>query len=770
MPKKSKKTREEILAENFFPVEPENIKHSVEKPYKKPKIEDLIKVEKKGKIKAKKASKTKRTTKKSKTKKKTEYIPPKISLKKDGYELIITEKPQAALKIASALGKANKKTIKSVPYYEVTRNKKKMVVACAVGHLFTLKQDSSGSKIPVFDISWVPNSLVRKKDFSKKYYDVLLNLIKNAGSLTVATDYDIEGELIGLNVVRFLGNQKDASRMKFSTLTDKELNSSYEKKASSLDWGQAIAGETRHYLDWFYGINISRALMNALREIGKFKIMSMGRVQGPALNLIVQKEKQILNFKPQPYWQPSIILEKPKIKLRSNRDIFKKSELKQFENLKGKIADVSTEKKIQKIPPNPPFNLTVLQTEAYRIFGITPARTLQLAQNLYLSGLISYPRTSSQKLPSSIGYRDILKKLSKKYSVEKLITRKTPVEGKKSDPAHPSIYPTGNFRKINEEERKIYDLIVKRFLALFMDEATIENKMIKAIVGSEGSSLLFSKKGSSILKKAWMEIYPIKMQEAKIPEINGKIKIMEVEIEEKETQPPKRYSPASIVSELERRNLGTKATRSSILETLYDRGYIQDSSIRATPLGISLIETLEQHSPVIIDEALTRTLEREMDSIQTAKKDYFEKEKKIIEGAKNTITKISEQFKKEEKEIGKELAEANSKLVEQQRKENEIVLCPLCGKGKLAITYSKKNRRYFVACNAYPKCRNTYSLPPNALIKTTDKQCEKCDWPFLIAIRKAKRPWIFCFNPECETNRERLEKYRNQQRGNNHNS
>ena len=410
--------------------------------------------------------------------------------------------------------------------------------------------------------------MIKKADFTKRYYDLLLSLAKNAGAITVATDYDVEGEVIGLNVVRFIGNQKDASRMKFSTLTDKELNESYEEKFPTLDWGQAIAGETRHYLDWFYGINLSRALMNALRSIGKFKIMSIGRVQGPALNLIVQKERQILGFKSQPYWQVFITLENPKIELQHNKDIFKKADLEKFKNLKGKIASVSTQKKQQEIPPNPPFNLTTLQTEAYRIFGINPGKTLQLAQSLYLAGLISYPRTSSQKLPPSINYREILSNLAAKYHAEKLITRKTPVEGKKTDPAHPSIYPTGNSGNIGEDERKIYDLIVKRFLSLFCEDAIIENKIITA----ECNNLIFNARGSIITNKGWFNIYPIKISESDLPDVNGKIKISDLKTIEKETQPPRRFSPASLVSELEKRNLGTKATRASILDTLYQRG------------------------------------------------------------------------------------------------------------------------------------------------------------------------------------------------------
>jgi DNA topoisomerase I len=788
MPPKKQKPRIEKIVENYFPVEEdlklttekkvklvpiiqefkkskeisvkpplsreEFLKGSIEKEYHKKETKEIVE-----KLPTKKRKIRKSTKKKSRNTKIVKYSPEKITLKKSGYELIITEKPQAAGKIASFLGKSTQKTTNKVSYYEVKNNGKNIVVACAVGHLFTLKQTSSGSTVPIFDIEWVPNYLARKGDFTKRYYDLIKQLAKNAGEITIATDYDVEGEVIGLNVMRFICGQKDANRMKFSTLTEKEIKESYEKKFKEINWGQAIAGETRHHLDWFYGINLSRALMNAIKTTGSFRIMSIGRVQGPALKLIVDKEKTITDFKPEKYWQIFITIddEKNRLELKHSKDIFDEEELKNFDNLEGKNANASTEKKQEILPPQPPFNLTNLQTEAYKFYGITPSNTLKAAQSLYLGGLISYPRTSSQKLPDSIDYKNILKIVSKKYGVENLIKKTKPIEGKKTDPAHPSIYPTGNFQILSGDEEKIYNLVARRFLSLFCEDAIIDKKKIKAITEN---NLVFSTNGAEINKKGWMGVYPSKLKENQIPDMEGKVKIINSKIEEKETQPPKRYSPASIISELEKRNLGTKATRSNILETLYDRGYVKNTSITATPLGISLIETLKKYSPIIIDEKLTRKFEKEMDSITNLKKDFEKEEKKIIEEAKKTITLIANDFEKKEKNIGKELLNAQTKQREQQKIENTLIQCPKCKKGNLAITYSRKNRKHFIACDAYPECKNTFSLPPNGIIKRVNKLCEKCGFPLLMSLRKGKKPWIFCFNSECETNKERLEEYR----------
>lgn len=757
--KKKTKSHEQKTAENYFPVSETDLAHAVEK--KNPNLRNgsrealpLPSVE----IKRFKKRSRRKAVAGKKAQGSVKYESPKVNLKKEGYELIITEKPQAAIKIASSLGKATTKNIGGVNYYEVDRKGKKIIVTCAVGHLFTLTQRTRNAGTPVFDIYWVPNYLAKKNDFTKRYYDSIFRLMKGAGSVTIATDYDVEGEVIGLNIVRYLCGQEDANRMKFSTLTSAELNNSYENKLSHLDWGQAIAGETRHYLDWLYGINLSRALMDAIKSTGRFKILSIGRVQGPTLNIIVEKEREIQEFKPVKYWNVFITVKNSHIfELQYNKDIFDKAELGKFDNLVGKKILLKTEKTSQNVPPNPPFNLTTLQTEAYKLCGFTPARTLQIAQSLYLGGMISYPRTSSQKLPASVEYREILKKLSREYPVTKLITRDKPVEGEKTDSAHPSIFPTGENMDatLSTEERKLYDLIVRRFVALFCDDAIIDRKTVSGII----DGLKFLIKGSSIRKKGWMEVYPAKIDEKNIPDADGEFEITQVRNEEKETQPPKRYSPASIVAELEKRNLGTKATRAAILETLYDRGYIREKSIEATPLGISLISTMERYSPIIIDEQLTRNFENEMEMMQEENKGFQEKEDKIIREAEDTITEIIGFFDKNRNNIGRELLEANLDFIEEQKRLNTLNKCPKCGLGNLAIMYSKKTRRSFVACNKYPDCKNTYSLPPNGLIKKTEKMCEACGFPMLMRLTKGRKPWIFCFNTQCPTNKQRMEEY-----------
>ncbi len=759
MPPKKKPSSLAVETKEYQIFDPEDVKQTVEVEVKpKPSIEELTTIERKGKIVKKGEKNRERTTKKSRNinrdVNKEKATSERITLKKDGYVLIITEKPQAAAKIAAALAEGNDNKINKpggVSYYELNRKSQNIVVSCAVGHLFSVSQNVNGANYPIFDIDWYPNFAVNKKDFTKKYYNVIKGLVKGASEIVVATDFDVEGEVIGYNVVRFIAGQNDAKRMKFSSLTAKEIQDAYDNRHPTIEWGQAIAGETRHFLDWLYGINLSRALMHSIRSIGKFKIMSIGRVQGPALNLIVQKEKLIQAFKPTLYWQVFLIVNdgKNKLEVKYIKDIVKKEELEKFRTLEGKEADASTKKTKQIVHPPAPFDLTSLQTEAYKFYGITPSQTLAIAQKLYLAGVISYPRTSSQKIPESMRPLEILEKLKKKFSelIEYAVNKK-PVEGNKSDPAHPAIIPTGNSMKLEEQDAKIYNLIVKRFISCFCENAELEDKKVEVVV----DGLRFNAKGMEVLKEGWMKVYPAKIEEKEIKDMNGKVKIEKVKIEEKETQPPKRYSPASIITELEKRNLGTKSTRSNIIETLYNRNYIKDRSIKATELGIRLIDSLNKHSPVIIDEKLTREIEKDMDIIRGSKKDLEKKEKAVLEKAHEVLTKISKDFKKQEKEIGKELVEANQAHFDSEQENNRLgKKCPNCSEGELTIKFSPRFKSYFVACTNYPNCRQTYSLP-RALIKNeANKVCEECGWPMLLRVAQGKKPWIFCFNPECAT-------------------
>jgi len=680
------------------------------------------------------------------------------------YELIITEKPKSALKIAQALdGKIGKDSINGVPFYRLNYKGREIAITSAVGHVYTLaEKNPSKWAYPVFDVEWKEASEVRKgSGHVLKYVNAIKKLAKDASSFTVATDYDIEGEVIGLNVIRYACRQKDAARMKFSTLTPQDLVKSYEHKSKTLDWGMAWAGETRHELDWYYGINISRALTHAMKTTGMFKILSSGRVQGPALKIVVDKEKEIQKFRPEPYWQIELLgnVSGGIIDAWHINDRFfdrKKADavMEKTRNQKASVSEV--ERRQFKQEPPTPFDLTTLQTEAYRCFKISPKNTLAIAQNLYTDGLISYPRTSSQVLPKEIEYEKIIKDIRSQARYSKLASqilsgkKIEPNNGKKTDPAHPAIYPTGiGPKNLDDYESKIYDLIVKRFLATFADEAVRETLKIDIDVNKE----IFVAKGTTTIEKGWHVFYEPYMdfKNDELPNVSKgqDVKVVEIKMHDKQTQPPKRYTPASIIRELEKRNLGTKATRATIIETLYDRGYVSGENLQATELGIKTIESLEKFCPEIIDEELTRHFENEMDEIQEKKKKPLE----VLDEAKKVLTKILNEIKSKESQIGEKLGEA---FKETTRRANILGKCPVCKDGNLRVITSRASGKRFVACDKYPNCKTTFGIPQSGTIKPVKELCKDCGYPMVAVITKGKRPWRLCLNPNCPSKQQMI--------------
>ncbi len=719
-----------MAVESFL--QPDDAKITIEKEVKeKPTLSELTTIEAPGRpVPAADLDSDERP------KKRPRKARPKAPVVKGAALLIITEKPQAALKIASALGAARKYAESNVPYYELNRNGKDIIVASAVGHLFNLTYSKGQTGWPIFNMEWTP--AYEKAAYMKNYYNLLAKLRNRASEFMVATDYDNEGELIGWNVLRFIMKEKDAKRMKFSTLTKDELEHAYDHALPTLDWCQAYAGESRHKIDWLYGINLSRALMSALKTTGAFKILSIGRVQGPTLKIIVDREREISKFISVPYWNIYAVHDGQYFK--HPKDILNQDELASFDDITE--AQAETKVRDESIEPPVPFDLTTLQREAYAWLRFTPSATLKLAQSLYLDGLISYPRTSSQKIPASINPKEIMKKLSRAYSQTKYASRSTPIEGEKSDPAHPSIYPTGDQAHLREDEQKLYDLIVRRFISCFCQNAEVQRKTITLTAKDKK----FTASASSIRKRGWMHVYPTTLEESQLHDLNGTVSIDKIEIEQKETQPPKRYTAASLVSILEKKNLGTKTTRSLIIDILLERGYLEGSSLKPTPLGERLIESLEKYSPIIIDENLTRTVEDKMENLLANTHDLEEKEKAIVLEVSELIEKISREFKAHEQEIGNTLKQGTDDLRQAQREQSIIMPCPVCKTGNISIKFSKKSRKYFAACDRYPECTTTFSLPPNALIKTTGKTSPN-GLPLLVAIRKGRRPWEFEFNP-----------------------
>ena len=686
------------------------------------------------------------------------------------YTFIITEKPDAALRIASALdlkGKPKKMEDNGVPYYIAERDKQ-IIVVPAIGHLYTVAEEKGGRNYyPVFSFRWVPRYMAeRGAKQIRVWLETISKLAKDADTYIDACDYDIEGSIIGYCILKYACGNKEsvAKRMKYSTLTKEELEKSYAELLPKLDFALIEAGRTRHEIDWLYGVNLSRALTIAAKDwSGKYATLSTGRVQGPTLRFLVAREKAIRSFVPTPYWQirAEVEIEGRVFEAAYEKEIVetKKEANALVDACKGKdgVVENIEVKQFQQMPPTP-FDIGALQSEAYSLFGYTPRRTLDIAQRLYLDALISYPRTSSQKLPPAINYEAILKSLSavseyRKLAAELLSKKELkPNEGKKEDPAHPAIYPTGNLpeRVLEEPERRIWDLVVRRFMAVFGEPAIRQS--LKVCINVNGQK--FFLRGRQTLKEGWLRFYEpyVRSEEVLLPplEEGQKLKVRRIILEDKFTKPPPRYNPGSLLKRMEEAGIGTKATRADIIQTLYDRKYVRDERMVVTDLGFEVLEVLKKHCPPIVSIGLTRKLEERMDKIQANQ----EKRENVLLDAIEILKPVVEGLKAKEKTIGEQLSNA----IKRARLEERLVgPCPLCGTGMLMILYSRKTGKRFIGCTNFFKkqCNAAFPLPQRGTARPLGRNCRGCGWPTVQVRIKGRRPWNLCFNPKCPLKEER---------------
>src|SRR2546426_1925289 len=553
--------------------------------------------------------------------------------------LIVCEKPDAAARVARALDEdtdPQRIETQGVRVYKSKNRYETIFVCSALGHLYAVDSKTFTSRryYPVWDFEWKPKHLIDKKSARlARWIQAISSLANNADRYINACDYDVEGSLIGYTILRYAcrGADSKAQRMKFSTMTEKELKSAYRTLAPQLDMPLVEAGRTRHELDWLYGINLSRLLTeSALKQNRGFSTLSTGRVQGPTLKLVVDREEEIQSFTPTPFWTIDATLTQNGQEYTLEYEKEKISTLVEAERVvkdcKGTILEVesSESRNIQQSPPYP-FDLSNLQSEAYRHFGYTPSRTLALAEKLYLEALISYPRTSSQKLPPDIGYSEILRGIANMAPYRSLASKLTlqnslhPIQGPKDDPAHPAVYPTGESLKrvLIQPEANLLNLIIKRFMSAFAEPSLRESSKLTL----KKDLHRFFLRGTRLLREGWIQFYrPYASDESQnLPDlkVGDKTPITKIQATPKFTEAPPRYNPSSLLRKMEEANIGTKATRAEIIEILYRRGYIKNIRIEATPLALRVINLLNRYCPLIIDPAFTARLETSMDNIQT---------------------------------------------------------------------------------------------------------------------------------------------------------
>ena len=595
-----------------------------------------------------------------------ERLPPSIPR---NYVLVIAEKPRAAEKIAQSLsrGRAKRIVINGVPVWIVNWMGRNLVVAPAAGHLFTLHTDREG--YPVFEYRWVPRYLVDKEaKHTKKFLEVLKLLCRYASEYVNACDYDVEGSLIGYLVIKHFGSVNRAKRAKFSNLTPQEIVKAF-LSLQPLDMEMVEAGECRHELDWIWGINVSRALMDIYRRAyGERRILSAGRVQTPTLVYAVNQILERRLHVPLPLFIPKlradiggVVVDLEPVDPPFESAIEAKKFLEKVKlNPIGRVVKVDRREEV--IEPPPPFNLPDLQSEAYRIYKMTPYAVQKIAEDLYLDALISYPRTNSQKLPPTLDNRAILSGLRRIPMYSKLVdqllaeTRGVlrPHNGPKDDPAHPAIYPTGEVptKPLSPRHRRVYDLIVRRYLATFSKPARV--RRVSVVIDIHGRKFLAS--SVRVVDQGWFKYYPFSKPSETPYELYARpwqsVKVVQAKIVVRYTAPPPRPTRIGLLKWMEEVGIGTEATRAEIIETLYRRRYLYTvkGGAEVSDLGIAIAFILSKYVPELTSPELTRKFEVYLRDIQMRRARCVD----ILEEAKKTILEALNKFIRSGNEIAKE--------------------------------------------------------------------------------------------------------------------
>ena len=648
---------------------------------------------------------------------------------------IIAEKGTVAKRIATILsaGKAKKRKVGSVDAYEFNGK----VVAGLSGHVFRLDFPTAYSNWSRVDPYKLIDAKIVAIALKKTIAKALEQIAKDADTMTIATDYDREGELIGVEALRIIKKTNpnvNVDRMRYSAITEKDIKESFAAR-SEVDYNLAASAEVRGITDLIWGASLTRFVSLSANRLGE-EFFSVGRVQSPTLALLVDKEKEIRKFVPRKYWELHAKLKTEKgdiFEVRHKTNKFWDKE--EAEGIKTRIESAhdgcvcAVKTRVRTEKPPTPFDTTSFISAASSI-GYTPKRAMNIAEGLYLQGLISYHRTDNTTYPDTLDLKalvtlfldnpdfgDYARLLLKKKQLK-------PTAGKKRTTDHPPIHPVSEAsrEKIEKPEWKIYELVVRRFLATLSDAAKWADTEVKMEIGGE----ILEAKGKELKEEGFLAVYPYqRKEEVKIPELQEgeKVQIEFIELVEKETKPPKRISQAGLIKKMADLGLGTKSTRHEIVGKLYERAYVQDNPAKPTEKAIALIDSLEKYATLITKPEMTQKLEQEMDEIKEGNR----KKKDVADDSRNMLRAVFKEMTANKEEIAKSLKEA--------MKGGTIVgKCPECGADLFWMT--SKRRKRFVGCSNFPTCSFSLPLPPSGRLIVTTETCDKHPSLFKLKIIK----------------------------------
>ena len=662
-------------------------------------------------------------------------------------KLVVCEKNIAARRIAYILsgGKSKNIRIGRTQVYQFDRDGELWQVVGLRGHIINLDYPASFNKWNKIEPSELINVEPVKKVSEKDIAASLKTLVDKTPYLIVATDFDREGELIGVEIVDLVKGYnksvKNIKRAKFSAITGYEIKKAFDE-LTDVDYNLANAGESRQVIDLIWGAVLTRFISITSNRFGK-DFLSIGRVQSPTLALLVKREKEINSFKPETFWKIIADLNKDiKFSATHTEDRFFDEDkvIKIFDKVKdAKTATVKTvdKKEVKEYPPSPFSTTSFLQSASY--LKISASSAMSIAEELYMSGVISYPRTDNTVYPSSLNLKGILEKLSKSSFSKEVAEvqnngRDYPTRGKKKTTDHPPIHPVGVPTEVlSGEKKKIYELIVRRFLATLAKDALSETVDASFDISGEP----FKTKGYRIIEANWKNIYPyIRQTEKPLPELvkDEKIDISKMNLKKDETRPPNRYSQGSLITTMEKLSLGTKSTRHEIITKLNRRKYITLTPLAPTLLAIAVVDALEECD--VVKPKMTAVLENDMDLISEGKKTL---EETVNESRKMLATVM--------KELEKDKDKIKTSINAASKQQDTIGKCPKCGK-EMLVRFSRMGKR-FVGCTGFPDCKNTYPIPQKGYINPSTKPCSECNSPVVRVKAKGKNAWELCINPDC---------------------
>ena len=673
----------------------------------------------------------------------------------------------------------------------------KYIVKASVGHIRDLPKnnkkaiDIEGGFIPHYEISKGKEKVVAE----------IRELAKEADEILLATDPDREGEAIAWHIAQAT-HLKKPKRVVFHEITKDAVQEAI-KHPREIDDNLKQAQEARRVLDRLVGYDLSGLIWKKVRYG-----LSAGRVQSPALRIVVEREREIQAFIPETFWTitadveippPNPLLNKEGGKLltltcdeepRDKKLVDKIMEL--GKKNKWTVSDVK-ETEVKR-SPKAPFTTSTLQQAASSRLGFAPSRTMGIAQKLYEAGYITYMRTDSTTL-SQVALTQIAKVVTEQYGAEYIEHRVFTSKSKNAQEAHEGVRPTDISKLtagINEEQKKLYKLIWQRAVASQMADAKTLRTKISATfseeVDSTGSPQAdipgFSANGSRILFEGWMKADPeVRQDDVELPKViaGEPLTFLDLRTDEKQTEPPPRYSEAGLVKELEKRGIGRPSTYASIIKTILDRGYVEklDRALKPTDTGIVVSTFLETNFMHYINDSFTAEMEDKLDGIATGDikyikvlKDFygpFLKDVKAKSKSAEKITNIgpvSDEFKcpvcgspmvwKLSKN-GKFMscsrfpectgARTDAGHVMEGPKDTGEV-CPLCGKGTLLEREGRFGK--FISCSLYPKCK-FIKQDPNAKPNTTGVKCLVCNVGEMVEKRGRFGPFFGCSNyPDCK--------------------